>query len=346
MSLPKPGWLLPAGAAGAAAMATIGTIAAAGSRALRRDSVLIGPPGATVSVGGRDVHVRVTGEPSDAPTVVLEAGMGCPLQQWSWVQQELSGAGYQVLSYDRAGLGWSQPVPGSRDAAAMAEELHDLLAALDMGGRPLVLVGHSVGGLLVRVYADRHPRRVRGLVLVDATHPDELVRSRKQQRGLPWLEQSTKSSYVRSLLGIQRLLPPEQTWSTLPAQEWLQLAHLQSQAGGWRTTLRELEAWKHQIPEQVRQTQLPDGVRLAVVTSGVSIRNDPVHEKLQGELAALRTGATHEIIRPADHYGLIVDPAHAKRVAAIVAGVAGRASTGTAHRPQTAMAAALRQGVA
>ncbi|WP_433385245.1 alpha/beta fold hydrolase [Actinoplanes sp. CA-142083] len=90
---------------------------------------------------------------------------------WAWVQQELTPQ-FRVVSYDRAGLGWSEAGTGRMDAASSAEELHTALAAA--GCRPpYVLAGHSYGGLVVRAFADRHPDDVVGLVLVDASHPQQ-----------------------------------------------------------------------------------------------------------------------------------------------------------------------------
>jgi pimeloyl-ACP methyl ester carboxylesterase len=75
------------------------------------------------------------------------------------------------VSYDRAGMGGSDPAPGPRAFAEMASDLGALLAAARVPG-PYVLVGQSLGGLVVRVYAERFPADVVGVVLVDAPHPD------------------------------------------------------------------------------------------------------------------------------------------------------------------------------
>jgi pimeloyl-ACP methyl ester carboxylesterase len=107
------------------------------------------------------------------PSVVLDAALGGSSVSWSWVQPEIAKL-TRVCSYDRAGFGWSEPGPFPRTAARMAVELRTLLAN---GGvpPPFVLVGHSFGGLIMRIFAARYRDEVRGLVLVDPAHPEDWV---------------------------------------------------------------------------------------------------------------------------------------------------------------------------
>jgi pimeloyl-ACP methyl ester carboxylesterase len=110
-------------------------------------------------------HVQLAGAAAPgAPTVVLEAALGGSSLGWCFVQPALAAA-TRVLSYDRAGLGWSPMGPLPRDLAAQTAELAQVLEAA--APPPYVLVGHSYGALLVRRYAGLHPERVAGLVLVD-----------------------------------------------------------------------------------------------------------------------------------------------------------------------------------
>src|SRR5690606_28471284 len=81
----------------------------------------------------------------------------------------------RVVTYDRAGLGWSDPAPGPRTAEAMVADLRALLRAAGVPA-PYVLVGQSFAGLLVRLYAYLHPSEVAGLVLVDGAHEDQYQR--------------------------------------------------------------------------------------------------------------------------------------------------------------------------
>ncbi|WP_333679718.1 alpha/beta hydrolase [Dyella sp.] len=125
------------------------------------------PPGRLYAVDGRRMHLYCTGEGS--PIIVLEAGFGEDFTVWGKVQPALSSV-TKVCSYDRAGFGWSETQPGIRDANHVADELHGLLKEAGIT-EPLVLVGHSFGGIYIRDYASRFPHAVAGLVFVDATSP-------------------------------------------------------------------------------------------------------------------------------------------------------------------------------
>ena len=119
-------------------------------------------------VGGFRLNLRCEGEGS--PTVVLDAGAGDTLATWEWVTPGVRKL-TRVCTYDRAGLGKSDPGPKPRTSARIVAELHDLLVRAHVLP-PYVLVGHSFGGLNVRLFASKFPNEVSGLVLVDATPED------------------------------------------------------------------------------------------------------------------------------------------------------------------------------
>jgi len=103
--------------------------------------------------------------------VILEAGAFGFSADWASVQARLASKGVRSIAYDRAGLGRSDPGPSPRDGVAIEQDLTRLLAAAHEPG-PYVLVGHSMAGLHVRLFAARHRDRVKGLVLVDAATPE------------------------------------------------------------------------------------------------------------------------------------------------------------------------------
>jgi pimeloyl-ACP methyl ester carboxylesterase len=129
------------------------------------------PPGKLVAVGGYRLHLNCTGK--NGPTVVLIAGAGDFSFDWSLVQPRVSGF-TRVCSYDRAGLAWSEPGPMPRTMRQDAYELHTLLRAA-LVKAPYVLVGHSIGGLIARVYAEQYPKEVAGMVMVDPTHENTVL---------------------------------------------------------------------------------------------------------------------------------------------------------------------------
>ena len=165
------------------------------------DKVAPAAPGKLIDIGGYRLHLISAG--MGDPAVVMIAGSGDFSFDWSLVQPEVAKfAG--ACAYDRAGDAWSDPGPMPRTMRQEAYELHLLLEKAGIKG-PYVLVGHSLGGLIARVYAGRYPGEVAGMALVSATDPDttldyrgKLVRMRELAKGRP--------------------IPPEQTMQTSPPE--------------------------------------------------------------------------------------------------------------------------------
>jgi pimeloyl-ACP methyl ester carboxylesterase len=135
----------------------------------------------SVHVHGRDVRYVCQGE--GTPVVVIDQGQGLSIERgfersspigWSRVFKEIQQS-TRIVMHDRAGLGASDPAPGPRTSAEMVEDLRTVLTTA-RARPPYVLVGHSVGGFNVRLFAGRYPEEVAGVVLVDSSHPDQLTR--------------------------------------------------------------------------------------------------------------------------------------------------------------------------
>lgn len=129
-----------------------------------------------ITVGAQRLHIRFGGVASALPPVVLEAGGGSTLQTWGGIEKALA-AHTQVLSYERAGIGESSGPVESVSAAAVTQRLEALMKATGIR-TPVILAGHSLGGLYMRYFAATRPDLVAGLVLLDAT-PENLPFARK-----------------------------------------------------------------------------------------------------------------------------------------------------------------------
>jgi pimeloyl-ACP methyl ester carboxylesterase len=126
-----------------------------------------------VDVGGYQLYVQCMGQ--GTPTVLFEAGLGEDVSTWDHVQPEVSQF-TQTCAYDRANIGQSDQRPPTIKISAqqIAKELHLLLLNGHIPG-PYVLVGHSVGGLFMQMYACQYPQDVTGMVLIDSTHPQQAL---------------------------------------------------------------------------------------------------------------------------------------------------------------------------
>lgn len=167
------------------------------------------PPGDLINVGGHQIHLYCTGEGS--PTVILEAaGPGWSVY-WSRVQPDLAKV-TRVCSYDRAGFGWSESGPSPRTGRRIANELHTLLTRAGISG-PYVLVGHSLGGFIVRLYRQIHPKDVVGMVLVDAGHERQFEQEEFRKfvapgkTAFPVIGAVTAMGITRLLMSLD-MLPP------------------------------------------------------------------------------------------------------------------------------------------
>ncbi|MDT9600189.1 alpha/beta fold hydrolase [Sphingosinicella rhizophila] len=161
------------------------------------------PPGRMIDIGGRNMHLDCRG--TGSPTIILEAGLDSNGSlAWDKVHDAIAQDS-RTCAYDRAGVMWSDPKP-KQDAEAIADDLHALLAAAHIDG-PIVLVGHSLGGPYSMTYVRKYGDQVKGLVFVDASHPD-------QKRRLPPAVLAADKR-VQEMYGTQRLLA-RFGWSGLP----------------------------------------------------------------------------------------------------------------------------------
>jgi pimeloyl-ACP methyl ester carboxylesterase len=160
-------------------------------------------PGQLVDIGGYKMHMDCTGRGS--PTVILDAGMGDSFFSLHKVQPGIAKF-TRVCSYDRAGIGYSDPSPRPRTSKDFADELRGLLQSAAVPP-PYILVGHSMGGFDVRLYASLYRGEVAGLVLVDSSHPEQQKRLPPELNDLDasWTREQEVFEFTMPF-GIPRLL--------------------------------------------------------------------------------------------------------------------------------------------
>jgi pimeloyl-ACP methyl ester carboxylesterase len=130
------------------------------------------PPGVMVNLGTHRLHLYCLG--TNEPTAIIDVGLGATSLEWLRVLDSAQ-VHQRTCVYDRAGYAWSDPGPQPRTSVRIANELATLLERSATPG-PYVLVGHSFGGLNMQMFAKLYPQRVAGLVLVDASHPQQAER--------------------------------------------------------------------------------------------------------------------------------------------------------------------------
>jgi pimeloyl-ACP methyl ester carboxylesterase len=198
------------------------------------------PPGKLVEICGRRLHINCEGK--GEPTVVMEAGAGDFSFDWGLVQPQVARFA-RVCSYDRAGYAWSDPGPTPRTMRQIAFELHTGLLKAGIKG-PYILVGHSLGGAIVRTYVSQYPKEVAGMVLVDSVHEEGLIgitdRTTKQDKIVRWRE-----------LSRGRQIPPIQTAAPNPTS-----SSNPQQARASSSAQMKVEAPFDKLPERSQRMRL------------------------------------------------------------------------------------------
>jgi pimeloyl-ACP methyl ester carboxylesterase len=257
--------------------------------------------GRLVDVGGYKMHIDCAGQGS--PTVILESGLGDTYVSWHKVQPQIAKFAH-VCSYDRAGLGYSDASPQPRTSKVIAGELHALLRAAGIAP-PYVLVGHSMGGFDVRAYASLYRNEVVGMVLVDASHPDQENRFPPELKNMEgsWLREAEFLEYSIPF-GIPRLLG---FCDEEPAQRAAECNFHSSREG-----VAELRSFPESAAETAVTGALGD-LPLAVLShdpdkpsadlpADLARPTNDAWEKMQEELAHLSTRGTQTIAKNSAHY--------------------------------------------
>ncbi|HMQ32414.1 MAG TPA: alpha/beta hydrolase, partial [Chloroflexaceae bacterium] len=293
-------------------------------------------PGKLVAVGGHRLHFYPLGERHRGPTVVLEAGGTSFSAQWAWVQPAVAEFAH-VVSYDRAGLGWSEAGEGPASAARAADELRALLEAAGAPG-PYILVGHSYGGMVAQVFADHFRDEVAGVVLVDTN--DHRLFGRLPPEALAELEGVLGQHRLLptvARLGVLRALNPfEAIAAPLPEPQRSAAAALF--LSNRHAVAARGEAEQIYDPASATQAQLAAVRDLGAMPLVVLSRSEPpgaFTEAIQAngaELAARSAVGEQRVVPGSDHLSLVTDREHAQHVVAAVRDVLAQAEAGERSR--------------
>jgi pimeloyl-ACP methyl ester carboxylesterase len=275
------------------------------------------PPGRMVDVGGYRLHLNCTG--IGAPTVLMDAGLGGGVLDWSTVQPEVARFA-RVCTYDRAGMAWSDSGASPRTGEQIVKELHTLLG--NAGERvPYVLVGHSIAGVYVQLYTSRYPDEVAGVVLVDSSHEDQL--SRKELPQIP----SFYPVLIKALspFGVPRIMNKVAAASpNLPPEVETKRAAIYSHTRSMYATADEMASLSASM-EQLRAAPMRLGDKpLIVLTRGLNEESSSgslkeaermrqVWLELQADMVRRSSNGRQIIAEKSGHYiqfyqpGLVVD---------------------------------------
>ena len=284
----------------AAILLAAGAGAAYERYAVRRDAARFPPPGQLVDVGGRRLHLLCSG--SGRPVVLFEQAGFANSASFQTARAAIA-AHTRVCSYDRVGIGWSDPGPRTITAGMMADDLRRLLdtASID---QPIVIVASSIGGVTAELFARRYPERVAGLVFLDAGNGE--AAKRVSASNIPFLVGlGCGVTKAAGSVGVLRLLDPwdlraeksvqsERSQALMyGAKPWVMLCGI---VRGAPETLAEFAAappLRRELPvtalsAETRESLLPPRLALLLGTPG-------------GDTAALR--ATHQHLAAGSAHG-------------------------------------------
>ncbi len=287
-----------------AAMALLACAAAASAAYQRvaeaRDRRRFPPPGRLIQVNGRRVHL--VDEGTGSPAVVIVPGLGANVLEYLPLQQRLA-VGTQACVYDRPGLGYSDPPPRERRTVDdMADELHQLLDAAGIEP-PYTLVGHSLGGIIVRRFATRFPSTVAAILLVDSSHEDKIARLNRENWRSGTVAYWKWAARLRAQpLGLRRLAAAAGLARQLDAEVAREVPP--QRAGAARAIYLSSDHRRTMVQEVLMVTRThgpPPSLGSLPLTVLTAAGRDRAEMQVQAELASTSTASKHVIAKSAGH---------------------------------------------
>jgi pimeloyl-ACP methyl ester carboxylesterase len=260
------------------------------------------PPGQLVRVGEHQLHIYCNGHGS--PTIVLNHVGAGNVKQWALIQPQLATT-TRVCAYDRAGFGWSDPATGSRDARTSAYELHALL--IEAGERgPFLLVGHSYGGRVAKLFAENYPSEVLGIILIDPgtifNHP-----SVPPDINAAWQEESATIITVApalarlGLMRLSNLFEGDGGTGDLGSGDKAAFYAHTSTGQFWDAVAAEAEALPTSSAQELAITSLGDIPLLVLSAELPASSSRTAWTTLNSTIANLSSRGQHQVVDGAEH---------------------------------------------
>ena len=298
--------------------------------------------------GGRRMRMVCEGQADPTrPTVVFEAGAFGFSGDWAHVQALMTAQGVRSCAYDRAGMGLSDPSPEPRDGVNVARDLEKLLAAARIPG-PLVLVGHSMAGSRLELFANRNRGRVRGLVFVDTT-PSDVMDAKPVHDYVASFADGAQAAARTAPFGILRLLAVTSLGDKtgLPAEQDLEKRWTFGSPGVDRVAALESKSWPLVARQALQSGRVDPRIPVAVVSAGIiESDEDPMMKSVQPRPALASDRGYVDVVDGATHHSILgahYAPAIAKGVDFVLKAAGDRNKDGvrfaTVFEGQTQMAA-------
>lgn len=331
-----------------------GGVAGAGLLASQRRARAVAgwPNSRTVTTRSGNVLFYDTGgqDHADRPVLVFHHGLASTPEHFAWMVERLAfDLRCPVITYARAGYGPSRRVRNAPyTLQESVDDLEDLVRRALPEDRRVVLVGHSLGAELNRRAVDRLGDRVAGVVYLDPTHPGQLVRSDKQQKGSEMFTHSLREMALWTRLGTGALMTRPRWVDELPYPYRQKVFSLYTDARLWVAAAREWQAVREEF-ESFDGELAPVPVPGLVLAAQMTVDMDPeqllmYHDIVRAHRAAGRP-ADVTVVERAGHDTMLTDARHARTTADLIAafvdqhcvpGTAPAAVTATGRVPQRA----------
>jgi pimeloyl-ACP methyl ester carboxylesterase len=291
------------------------------------------PPGVLVNVDGYKMHIYCMG--TGSPTIILDHAGGGSSMDWALIQPKLAEH-TRVCAYDRAGYGWSDYNPAPRTLEQQVSELQGLLKGAHEQG-PYILVGHSYGARVDRVFTAKYPDEVAGMVLMDAgflyddpRYPAETLSEFESENNM--------IHTVRYLapFGLVRLLRPMMSNPTfdLPREATLANTSFAATSRYWQSLNDQVNGMSTVFVEEHQVTSLGDIPLLVLVSTEPDDASHKIWRQANIEMADLSTQGSYQIVNGATHFSLVYRQADAQVCVDGILDVLDAAQTGAPLHPE------------